>query len=417
MGDGVRAVAHSRSSRGAGYRARMPTDLIAASTVELTEKLIGIDSVNPGLVPGGAGEARIASYLADRLDAAGFVVRLITAPSDRSRVSVIAVRVGSRPGRTVVLNGHLDTVGVEEMTDPFTARVTSDRLYGRGASDMKGGVAGLVVAAERLAAADVPGLIVVTLVADEEDASVGAEAVLQDLTGRDVAMDLCLIAEPTWLDLAVAHRGFAVVDVSLMGTAAHSSQPAEGVDAIAPLGELLVGIAAADGALERRRRHPLLGHGSMMATVVRAGTAPFTVASRADVVVERRTLPGESTASVLEEVREILDPIAASTPGLETSVRLSTARAAWHVDDVGAAAEFSGLLATALTTTGSNEPKRVGAPYWMEAALWQAAGVPTVICGPAGGGLHAVDEWVDLDQLLRFPVAVEAAVRRFLNPA
>lgn len=393
----------------------MPTDLIAASTVELTTKLIGIESVNPSLVPGGAGETRIAEYLADRLDASGFVVRLITAPSDPSRVSVIAVRAGSRHGRTVVLNGHLDTVGVEGMTEPFTARITSDRLYGRGASDMKGGVAGLVVAAERLAAADAPGLIVVALVADEEDASLGAEAVLQDLTGRDVAMDLCLIGEPTWLDLAGAHRGFAVVDVSLSGRAAHSSQPAEGVDTVAPLGELLVGIAAADRAIGRRREHPLLGHGSMMATVVRAGTAPFTVASRAEVVVERRTLPGESAASVLEEVHEVVDPIAAGTPGLETSVRRSTARAAWEVDGSGTAAEFSGLLAAALATAGSHEPKLVGAPYWMESALWQAAGVPTVVCGPAGGGLHAVDEWVDLDQLRRFPVAVEAAVRRFLN--
>jgi acetylornithine deacetylase len=153
----------------------------------------------------------------------------------------------------------------------------------------------------------------------------------------------------------------------------------------------------------------------MMATVVRAGTAPFTVASRAEVVVERRTLPGESAASVLEEVHEVVDPIAAGTPGLETSVRRSTARAAWEVDGSGTAAEFSGLLAAALATAGSHEPKLVGAPYWMESALWQAAGVPTVVCGPAGGGLHAVDEWVDLDQLRRFPVAVEAAVRRFLN--
>ena len=393
----------------------MPTDLIAAATVELTRNLIGIDSVNPSLVPGGAGEVRIAEYLADRLDAAGFAVRTISSPSEPSRVSVIAVRVGSRPGRTVVLNGHLDTVGVEGMTDPFTARVTSGRLYGRGASDMKGGVAGIVVAAERLAAADVPGVIVVALVADEEDGSIGAEAVLQDLTGRDVAMDVCLIAEPTWLDLAAAHRGFAVVDVSLGGKAAHSSQPAEGVDTIGPLGELLVGIAAADRAIGRRREHPLLGHGSMMATVVRAGSAPFTVASRAEVVVERRTLPGESAASVLDEVREIIGPIAARIQGLEASVRPSTARAAWQVDGSGTAAEFCGLLGAALESAGSHEPKTVGAPYWMESALWQAAGVPTVVCGPAGGGLHAVDEWVDLEQLQRFPVAVEAAVRRFLN--
>lgn len=393
----------------------MPTDASADSTVELTSTLIGIDSVSPSLVPGAAGEARIAAYLADRLDAAGFAVRTVTAPSDPSRVSVIAVRMGSRPGRTVVLNGHLDTVGVEGMADPFTARLASGRLYGRGASDMKGGVAGIVVAAEQLAAADAPGGLIVALVADEEDASLGAEAVLQDLTGRAVEMDVCLIAEPTWLDLAVAHRGFAVMEVALEGRAAHSSQPAEGVDAIAPLGELLTGIAAADRAIGRRPEHPLLGHGSLMATVVRAGTAPFTIAARAVIVAERRTLPCESTAAALDEVREIVEHVAATSPGLATSVQLSTARAAWQADDTGTATEFSDVLAAALAGAGSHVPKRVGAPYWMESALWQAAGVPTVVCGPAGGGLHAVDEWVDLDQLRRFPVALEVAVGRFLH--
>ncbi|MHA6669852.1 M20/M25/M40 family metallo-hydrolase [Homoserinimonas sp. A447] len=392
----------------------MSTEDLAKAVVDLTVTLVSIDSISPSLVPGAAGEKRIASYLADRLDAAGYAVRLIRAPSDPRRVSLIAVRTGSRPGRTVVLNGHLDTVGVEGMADPFAARIESGRLLGRGSSDMKGGVAGLVVAAEHLAATDAPGTVIVALVADEEDASVGAEAVLEDLRSRGMSMDVCLIAEPTWLDLAVAHRGYAVVDVGLEGKAAHSSQPEEGIDAMRALGHLLTALAENDSLLRKAPRHPLLAHGSMMATVARAGTAPFSVAATANIAVERRTLPGESSADALNEVRTLVDHLTAATPGLGSELSLTLARDAWQMDASGTAAEFSELLAAALPAAGSPVPDRVGAPYWMESALWQAAGVPTVVCGPAGGGLHAVDEWVDLDQLQRFPVAVADAVQRFL---
>ncbi|MHB1328553.1 MAG: M20/M25/M40 family metallo-hydrolase [Gemmatimonadales bacterium] len=387
---------------------------LAKAAVDLTVTLVSIDSVSPSLVPGAAGEERIASYLAERLDGAGYTPRLIVAPSDPRRISIIAVRTGSRPGRTVVLNGHLDTVGVEGMADPFGARIESGRLFGRGSSDMKGGVAGLVVAAEQLAAMDAPGTVIVALVADEEGGSVGAEAVLEDLQSRGVPMDVCLIAEPTWLDLPVAHRGYAVVDVGLRGKAAHSSQPEEGIDAMRALGHLLAAVAENDTSLRQFPRHPLLAYGSMMATVARAGSAPFSVAATADIVVERRTLPGESSADALSEVRSLVDKVTAATPGLESELTLTLARDPWQMDVSGAAAEFSDLFAAALPAAGSPPPARVGAPYWMESALWQATGVPTVVCGPAGGGLHSVDEWVDLDQLERFPVAVVDAVGRFL---
>ncbi len=393
----------------------MPTQDPATAVVDLVVELVALDSVSPSLVPGAPGEERIAAYLADRLAAAGYVTRLVAAPSDTRRVSLIAERTGSLPGRTVVLNGHLDTVGVEGMPDPFTARVEEGRLYGRGTSDMKGGVAGLVVAAEQLAAGDAPGTVIVALVADEEDASVGAEAVLEDLRTRGQAVDLCLIAEPTWLDLAAAHRGYAVIDVQLKGKAAHSSQPEEGVDAIRALGTLLAAIADADGSLRKQAAHPLLSHGSLMTTVVRGGSATFSVAATAELSVERRTLPGESSAAALDEVRALVDPIVAATPGLESALALTHAREPWELHTSGSAAEFAELLSAALPAAGSKQPERVGAPYWMESALWQAAGIPTVVCGPAGGGLHAIDEWVDLEQLRRFPLAVADAVAQFLG--
>lgn len=384
----------------------------ADAVVDLTRQLVAFDSVNPGLVPGAVGEEPIAQFAANRLSDSGFEVQLVPAPSDPRRMSVIAVRDGARPGRTVVLNGHLDTVGVDGMAEPFTARIDGDRMSGRGASDMKGGVAGLVIAAEQLAAAGARGRLVLALVADEEDASLGAAAVLEALSG--VRADVCLIAEPTWLDLAVAHRGYAVVKVGLRGRAAHSSQPEHGVDVLAPLGGLLVAVAERNRGLRQASPHPLLAHGSLMSTVAHGGSAPFTVAARAEALVERRTLPGEDAATSLSEVRDLVDAVAAGAPGLGATVQLVLARDAWQADDSGPAAELMDLLAAALPAAGAATPARIGAPYWMESALWQANGVPAVVCGPAGGGLHAVDEWVDLAQLRRYPTAVAGAVGRFL---
>lgn len=387
----------------------------ADAVVDLTRQLVAFDSVNPGLVPGAAGEGPVAQFVADRLAGSGFDVQLVPAPSDPRRVSVIAVRDGGRPGRTVVLNGHLDTVGVDGMAEPFSARIDGMRMSGRGTSDMKGGVAGLVTAAGQLAAAGAPGRLVLAFVADEEDASLGAAAVLEALGGATGPRpDVCLIAEPTWLDLPVAHRGYAVVKVGLQGRAAHSSQPEQGADVLAPLGALLVAVAGRDRGLRQGPPHPLLAHGSLMSTVARGGSAPFTVAAQAEVLVERRTLPGEDAAASLSEVRGLVDAVTAAAPGLGSTVELVLARDAWQADDCGPAAELMDLLAAALPAAGAAPPARTGAPYWMESALWQARGVPAVVCGPAGGGLHAPDEWVDLAQLRRYPVAVADAVGRFL---
>lgn len=387
----------------------------ADAVIGLTQQLIGIDSVNPGLVPGAAGEQAIADLLADRLTRAGFDVQLVAPSSDERRVSVIAVCTGPAAGRTVVLNGHLDTVGVDGMPEPFAARIHGDRLLGRGASDMKGGVAGLVLAAEELVARRVPGRIVVALVADEEDSSLGATAVIDHLHGRGITADVCLIAEPTWLDVAVAHRGYALLRVALEGRAAHSSQPELGADVVVPLTRMLTGVAAQQELLRSRDPHPLLGSGSLMATVVRAGSAPFTVAADAEVIVERRTLPGESIDAGSDEVDAIVERAITDAREVTATVTPLLRRSPWEADATGPAAELSALLADALEAVGGRRPDRVGAPYWMESALWQEAGVPTVVCGPAGGGLHAVDEWIGLDQLRCFPVAVADAVGRFLE--
>ncbi len=389
---------------------------VSDHAVGLAAELIAIDTVNPGLVEGAPGEWAAVDLLAPRLDAAGFACTVVPGPGPAHRPSLLALRPGDPGRRTLLLNGHLDTVGTDGMTDPFTPRVDGDpltgRLHGRGACDMKAGVAALVVAAEA-AAADPAVPLALALVADEEDASVGTEAVIAHLERAGLRPAACLVGEPTWLDLAVAHRGFAVVDVEFRGRAAHSSRPAEGVNAVTHLGRLLAGVEAHGDVLAARPPHPLLGAGSLMATVAGGGTAPFTLAAAAYASIERRTLPGETSADALAEVEELLGSLRAADPTVDATATLRVAREAWEQDSGPASTELAGLLGEALPRAGAAPPARIGAPYWMESALWQAAGIPTVVCGPAGGGLHSDVEWVDLAQLRAYAAAVADVLTRF----
>lgn len=365
--------------------------------VALAVELVRTDSVNPGLVPGAAGEGEVVALLRGRLARAGFVTHLVVPDGRPDRPSLVAVspREG---GPMVVLTGHVDTVGVEGMPDPFGARIEGDRLHGRGACDMKAGVAALVVAAEELARRRTPVRVVLALVADEEHASLGTEAVLAALPGLGIDPDVALVGEPTWLAQAESVRGYALVEVTLTGRAAHSSQPAEGVNAVTHLGRLLAAVEARDAELAP-------DGGSMMVTVASGGESPFVLARSARAVVERRTVPGEDAATALDEVETLLGGLREADPTVSASARLVTARQAWRLDGSGAAASLSGALAGRLGVDTAFH-----APYWLEAPLWQAAGVPAVVCGPAGGGLHAADEWVDLGQVRRYAAAVVDAI-------
>ena len=346
--------------------------------IELLTQLVGIDSVNPGLVPGAAGEAEIVGFLAARLEAQGFSIHHVPSPGNPHRPSLVAVGPGVGP--TVVFNGHLDTVGVKGMEDPLTARVEGDKLYARGAADMKGGVAALVVAAEHLARSNSSYRPVLALVADEEDASLGSEAVIAALPGLGLTPEMCLIAEPTGLDLAVSLRGFAVVHARFIGRASHSSQPELGINAVTQLGHLLT-------AVENRAQQIRATGGDLMVTMVRGGDSPFVIPDEAECIIELRTVPGDRADQAVELVRSLGDS------SWNWNLELVASREAWQLQGHGPAADLAQALASQLGTQ-----MNFVAPYWMEATLWEEV-CPTLICGPTGGGLHAIDEWVDLGQV------------------
>src|SRR5689334_22420098 len=231
-----------------------------SSLSELTAALVAIDSVNPALVPGGAGEHEFASFVACWCAEQGLDVELL----GKERPSVVATKRGSGGGRSLLLNGHLDTVGVAGMEAPFDPRIEGDRLYGRGAYDMKGALAAIL-----LAASDVTGLrgdVIVTLVADEELASVGTEAVVEH-----VRADAAIVAEPSELRVAIAHRGFVGFELETEGIAAHGSRPDLGVDAIAKMGPILIALAELDERLQTGPTHPLVGSASLHASLIDGG--------------------------------------------------------------------------------------------------------------------------------------------------
>jgi len=362
-----------------------------AEAVALLSELVAVDSVNPGLVPGAAGETRVVELLSERLHGSGFTVTMVPARGHEDRPSLVAVGPGPADRPTVVLNGHLDTVGVAGMADPFTPRVEGDRLYGRGAADMKGGVAAIVAAAEQLVANRARTRPVLALVADEEDASLGSEAVIEALPGLRVRPDACLVAEPTDLALCRSLRGFAVVRVRFAGRAVHSSQAELGVNAVTRLGGLL-------HAVDQRAPSVRASGGDLMVTWVRGGESAFVVPDRAECLVELRTGPDEASAGALAELESLLEP------EWQAEAELVAHRDGWRQADTGAAAGLAARLAAELGTAGSFD-----APYWMEAPLWERL-CPTVVCGPSGGGLHAVDEWVDLGQVRALAGALGAVL-------
>jgi acetylornithine deacetylase len=362
-----------------------------AELVGLLEELIRVDSTNSDLVDGGAGEGPIADCVTAWLTQRGFAChRLEERPG---RPSVVAVHAGTGGGRSIMLNGHLDAVSLASYAGDGLAPVRRDgKVFGRGAYDMKSGIAAMMVTAARVAALPHAGDIVLALVADEEHASAGTEEVLR----AGFTADAAIVVEPTEMDIVTAHRGFAWFDVTIHGRAAHGSRRDLGVDAIAHAGAFLTALAAHDIELSEREPHPLLGTGNIHASLIRGGEELSSYPASCTVSLERRTLPGETPATVEAELRDMLDRSTADGD-ISYEIEQGLHRSPFHVD---ASAVIVRTLAAAVAQSTGEEPRHRGEPFWTDAALLSDAGIPTVLFGVSGGGAHAAQEWVDVDSLI-----------------
>lgn len=378
-------------------------DTFPLDPVELTRALIRIDSVNPDLIPGGAGEAEIVEWCARWFAAQGFEVhRLGTA----ERPTVAGIVWGTGGGRSLMLNGHLDTVGVAGYdSDPFAAPVSDGKVFGRGAFDMKGGVAAMMAAAVRAGSANLAGDVIVTLVADEEFGSLGTEDALAAFTA-----DGAIVTEPSEMNLVLAHRGFAWFTIDLIGVAAHGSMPEQGVDAIRHAGLVIRAIDELQDTFDKRPAHPLLGHSSVRVATISGGSDAATVAGSCTLTIESRTLPGDTSDSVEAELRAVLDTVAATTPNFRYELRRIVARNAFEADP-----EWPIVQAVASSgerVTGSPLPTR-GEPFWTDAGLIHDAGIPCLLIGVDGGGAHADTEWATTKSIEQLADILEGTIRSF----
>lgn len=361
--------------------------------VALTRALVRIDSRNPTLSPGAPGERDCAHALADVLESWGFAIEL--SDSAPGRPNLVA-RIGPHDSPALMLAGHLDTVGVESMShDPFSADIRDGRLYGRGACDMKSGLAAMCVAARdaaREAASGATKQIIIAAVTDEEYESLGMRAIL----ASGIRAERGIVTEPTRLAICPAHRGFVWMELEFRGRAAHGSRYDVGIDAIRHAGLVLAWIDELDSVTLPATSHPLLGRPSVHASTIAGGIGMSTYPDRCTLRVERRTIPGETENDAMREMQHAIDRVRREHADMDASVRLIAAQLPSDVSpDAGVVRALErGVMVEGLNTNID------GLSAWTDAALLNAAGISSVCFGPGDIALaHAAEEYVPLDEI------------------
>lgn len=353
------------------------------------------------------GEAAIADYCTSWLAARGFEVnRLEDQPG---RPSLVAIARGRSGGRTLMLNGHLDTVSTADYDgDPLRPEIRDGNVYGRGAFDMKGGIAAMMVAADRaVSSGSLTGDVIVALVADEEYSSQGTAEVLRSYTA-----DAAIITEPSNLEVTLAHKGFIWFEVEIHGLAAHGSRPDLGIDAIVKTGPFLVALEKYGQELMAGPSHPRLGTGTVHASMIHGGEEPSTYPAHCHVTLERRTVPGETTEIVESQLRSLLNDLARTVPRFRYNLTRGVTREPFEAD------RESPIVRTVLRRTRQvlgYPPVERAEPFWTDAALLHEAGVPGLLIGVDGGGAHAATEWATIDSVQRLTTILTATILDFCS--
>lgn len=372
------------------------TDILAA--------LVRIDSTNPSLNADGAGEAEIANYIAGLLQALGLTVDRHEIEAGRVNVVGILPGMDSAAGRSLMLNGHIDTVGVEGMAEPFSGAIREGRLYGRGSQDMKGSIAASIGAVKALIDAGVSlnGDLLIAAVADEEYASIGTADVVERYW-----VEGAIVTEPTELEICLAHKGFIWLEVETEGVAAHGSRFMDGVDANMHMGRFLAELDKLEQELRKRPSPPLLDPPSLHAAKIQGGTELSMYSARCTLQIERRVIPGETVEQVEQEIQAIIDKLSAADPKFSATVKTLLVRNAFEISPDAAIVQTVEHAAKKIL---GRVPKQMGHTGWMDSAFLGEAGVETVIIGPVGAGLHTKEEWVDLDSVITLAsILAEAA--------
>lgn len=356
--------------------------------VDCLKKLVSINSVNPKFAEDAPGEREIAAFIGDTLTAMGLDASLHeVAPG---RFNVVGIKKGRGSGKSLMLNGHLDTVGAGDMEAPFTPTIIDGKLYGRGSQDMKAGLAVILAAVKAFQDAQIElnGDLIVTGVCDEEHASMG----MKDLLTRCTA-DAAIVTEPTELVMKSAHRGFVWLEVETFGHATHGSNYKEGIDAIMHMGRFLNRLEALGAKLVSSTPHPLVGHSSLHASRIKGGIEVLTYPAHCYLEMEWRTTPDQNSEFVSAEIQKILDDLAKEDPKFRSEMRVTVTQPPYEID---LNSWLARLVQTSLEEHLADAQPPTGTIFWTDAALLMQANIPTAIIGPTGGGLHSDVEWVNL---------------------
>jgi len=381
----------------------LKTHVDEGAALRLLEELVKINSVNPSLVLGAPGEVEIAEFLAGHMSSLGLEVRVDEVRP--GRLNAIGVLKGSGRGKSLMLNGHTDTVGIDYMEmDPLDPVVKEGRMYGRGTFDMKGGLASLLAATKAVvdSGAELRGDVVVAAVCDEEYASIGTERVVEQ-----VRADAAVVGEPTDLQIQVAHKGFAWVDIETHGVAAHGSAWQLGVDAIAKMGKVQVGLERLQEEVLPKKKHRLVGLASVHASIISGGRELSTYPDRCRLQVERRLIPGETRRDVDEEMKALLASIADIDPKFRGEYEIAFFRGPMEVPQDE---EICNVLRRSSHEVTGSEPHFVGGSGWLDTQIIWERGTPAVAFGPGGGGAHAAEEYVYVDSVIDAARILERAI-------
>ncbi len=367
--------------------------------------LVRINSVNPDLDNEGAGEEEIGLYI-DRLLKSLQIESDITVLSPK-RVNVVGTLKGSGRGKTLMLNAHMDTVGVANMVEPFSARIEDGKLYGRGAYDMKGSIAAMIGAAKAIKDndIDVKGDVIFSFVADEEYESIGAQELI-----KHYKTDAAIVAEPTDLDICIGHRGFGIFEITTQGRIAHGGRHQEGIDANMKMGLLLAELDELSKKLPDEKTHLLCGQASLHVPIIHGGQSLFIYSGKCSIMVERRTLPGETEHGVLDELRELIDKLSKQDKDFKGSIQPFIWRDPYEISKD---APIVRSLTNAAADVLGSKPSYIGHSWWEDSAILGKAGIDTVIIGPKGGGIHQEVEWVEIKSVVELSKILLDTVRDY----
>ena len=377
--------------------------------VKTLQQLVQINSVNPDLTEGAPGEVEIGSYIASCLSELKLKSKIETLAENR--VNVTCLIKGSGSGPSLMINVHMDTVGVTGMSEPFSAKIEAGKLFGRGSYDTKAGIAATLTMVKAIVENKLrlEGDLLLAFVADEEYGSIGTERLLESYT-----TDSAIVLEPTNLDICLTHKGYGLFEFVTFGKEAHGGKPQQGIDANRNMGRIMAKLDTISEQLEQVTEHPLLGKPSMHIPTIKGGSEPFTYAAECRLQLERRTLPGETLEIILAEYQSIIDGLAGQDEKFQALVKVIMWRDPYQIDKQQ---EIVKRLTNAIKSTTGQKPDYIAHSWWEDSGLTGAAGIDTVILGPIGSGLHTTEEWVDLKSVQTLAECLLRVSRNYLRDA